>query len=161
MSKQHDLLSIIRQYKFETGKDEIEMRDVAQWAQRVLGYRLPKPKDPVDLFVKELTKAAREETRYDASTGRPYRANHAVTEYRGNGQQMTFWFDIDKAPRKAMYKSLIQRREQMVGDALQLTFDANHWNGIHPDEESIQMPLDFTDDVEWRMNAPDEEQQAG
>jgi hypothetical protein len=59
-----------------------------------------------------------------------------------------------------MYKSLIQRREQMVGDALQLTFDANHWNGIHPGEEPIEMPLDFTDDVQWRMNVPCGEEEA-
>ena len=56
-----------------------------------------------------------------------------------------------------MLKSLVQRREQMVGDGLQLTLDALHWNSIHPSEEPINLPLDFTDDVEWRINAPDEE----
>ena len=45
----------------------------------------------------------------------------------------------------------------MVGDTLQLDLDAEHWNNIHPEEQPIQLPLDFTDDVEWRKNAPDEE----
>jgi hypothetical protein len=66
------------------------------------------------------------------------------------------WVDIDEAPRKIMLKSLVNRREQMVGDGLQLTLDADHWNNIHPSEEPIVMPLDFTDDVEWRKNGPDE-----
>lgn len=52
-----------------------------------------------------------------------------------------------------MHKSLVNRREQMVGDGLQLTLDADHWNQINPNEEPIQLPLDFTQDVEWRKNA--------
>ncbi len=55
-----------------------------------------------------------------------------------------------------MHKSLQLRREQMVGDGLQLTFDADHWNNIHPGEEPIVMELDFTLDVEWRKNGPQE-----
>ena len=46
------------------------------------------------------------------------------------------------------------RREQMVGDALQLNLDAEHWSNEHPNEEPIQLPLDFSDDVEWRKNTP-------
>ena len=42
----------------------------------------------------------------------------------------------------------------MIGDGLQLTLDADHWNRIHPAEKPIQIPLDFHDDVEWRKNAP-------
>ena len=56
-----------------------------------------------------------------------------------------------------MQKSLVNRREQIVGEVLQLTFDAEHWNNIHPDETPIVMPTDFTDDVEWRMNGEDEQ----
>ncbi len=55
-----------------------------------------------------------------------------------------------------MQKSMVMRREQIVGDALQLSFDADHWNSIHPEEEQVLMPLDFTDDVEWRKNSPEE-----
>lgn len=37
---------------------------------------------------------------------------------------------------------------------MQLVRDARHWNRTHPDEEEIQIPLDFSDDVDWRLNAP-------
>lgn len=71
------------------------------------------------------------------------------------------WVDIDEAPRGKMVKSLVQRREQMVGDGLQLTLDAMHWNSIHPDDEPINLPMDFTDDIEWRIDSPDEVEKAG
>ncbi len=48
------------------------------------------------------------------------------------------------------------RRELMVGDGLQITYDQDHWNSIHPNEEPITLPMDFTDDIEWRKNGPDE-----
>ena len=44
----------------------------------------------------------------------------------------------------------------MVGDALQLSFDADHWNAMHPDEHPIGVELDFAPDVEWRKSAPEE-----
>lgn len=155
-SLKQQLQAWIRQYKLEMDSSEVEMRDVAVWmAQK--GWRLPKPVEPIDRLAKELAKAARDEMRYDAKTGRPYRANHAVAHSRG-GKQLSLWIDIDEAPRKLMHRSLIQRREQMVGDAVQLTFDADHWNSIHPDEEPIVLELDFKEDVEWRKNSEFDEQ---
>ena len=68
-----------------------------------------------------------------------------------------FWVDIDEAPRKPMVKSLNNRREQMVDDGLMLSYDADHWNSIHPDEEPIQLEMDLTPDIEWRKNSPDEQ----
>jgi len=109
----------------------------------------------IDRLAREFSQAAREEIRHDKKTGKPYRANHAVTDGYG-AKQPTLWVDIDEAPRKPMLKSLVQRREQMVGDGLQLTLDATHWNNIHPEEDPINLPLDLTDDVQWRLNAPDE-----
>jgi hypothetical protein len=74
---------------------------------------------------------------------------------------MHLWLDIDDyAPRPKMIKSLVNRREQMVGDGLQLTLDQDHWNSIHPDEEPINLPMDLTDDIGWRKNAPGEDQKA-
>ena len=48
----------------------------------------------------------------------------------------------------------------MVGDGLQLSLDADHWNNIHDGEEPIEIPMDLTDDIEWRKNAPDDESEA-
>ena len=157
-TKSQNLQKLIRYYKKETGEIEVNMREVAKFAAQK-GYQLPRPEDPLDLLTKELSQAARQEVRLDKVTGKPYRANHAVTQNQG-ATQLTFWVDIDEAPRKPMQKSLINRREQMVGDAVQLTLDKEHWNRIHPEEVPINLPLDFTDDVEWRLNADDDDQLA-
>ncbi len=155
-NKTKQLQQMIRLYKDETGALEVDMKKVALFAQEK-GWPMAEPKDPVDLLAKELARAAREETRPDEVTGRPYRVNHAVP---APGGQFKFWVDIDeKPPRKQMLKSLYNRREQMVGDGLQLTYDADHWNSINPAEEPIQIELDLAFDVELRKLG-DEETQA-
>lgn len=142
---------IWNRYKEETGKTEINVRELVDYAIAKGWIAAPTPIDPRDRLAKEFSEAARDEIRHDKTTGKPYRANHAVSTKQG-----TLWVDIDEAPRKPMHQSLMSRREQMVGDGLQLSLDADHWNGIHPDEEPIDIPLDFTDDVMWRKNAPEE-----
>ncbi len=157
--KDRDRLKLLRWFKQETGQLDVSMREVAKWAHERKGYALPKPIDPYDVFARQLSRAARQEVRHDETTGRPYRANHAFTESIG-GEQLTLWFDIDEKPlRRKMHKSLIQRREQMVGEAVQFTLDQAHWNHTNPDQEPIRLPMDLADDVEWRLNAPDEEEQ--
>ena len=155
-NKHQKMQRLIRYYKDRTGNTEVDMHEVAKFAVNN-GWETPKPIDPIDRLAKDFTQAARQETRYDDKTGKPYRANHAYKPTPGQGH---LWIDIDEAPRKPMLKSLITRREQMVGDGLQLTLDADHWNSIHLDEEPIDIPMDFTDDVTWRKNAPDEEEKA-
>lgn len=149
---------VIRLYKEKTGQSEVDMRKVAEFAVSI-GWRLPAPVSLIDRLAREFSQAAREEIRYDQQTGKPYRANHVIVQKQG-ATQLHLWIDIDEAPRKPMVKSLIMRREQMVADGLQLTLDADHWNAIHPSEEPIQIPMDFTDDVQWRKNAPDGRQEA-
>lgn len=134
------------------------MYEVAKFAAE-LGYQLPKPRTGIELLAEQLSAAAREEVRRDAVTVRPYRANLAVVQWT-NGQQMTLWHDIDVAPRRIAHKAFVQRREQMVGDAVQLTLDVDHWNRVHGSEEPIVMPLDFAEDVEWRLNAPEHDEKA-
>lgn len=158
-NKSKRLQNIIKLYKQQTGKVSVEMHEVAKFAAD-MGWPLPKPKDPVSLLAEQFSKAAREETRKDEVTGRPYRVNLAVTVPQADGGQLTFWTDIDEAPRHIAHRSFTQRREQMVGDALQLTFDVMHWNRVNEVDEPIVMQLDFTDDVDWRMNAPDEDGEA-
>ena len=148
--------NFIRYYKDEKKKKEVDMHEVVKFAASK-GWPLPAPVSGFDRLAKEFTQAARQEIRRDKNTGRPYRANHAMVMTQGyQHQKLTLWIDIDEAPRNSMLKSLVQRREQMVGDGLQLTLDADHWNGIHPEENPIEMQLDFTDDVEWRKNSPED-----
>lgn len=158
-TKSKEMQYLIRQYREKTGKQDVEMHEVAKFAVSK-GWPLPTPRTALDRLASQFSAAARQETRKDEVTGHPYRANLAVTSWVGD-QQITFWTDIDEAPRPVAHKAFKLRREQMVGDALQLTFDMMHWNRINPKDEPIDMPLDFVDDVAWRMNAPDEDAQTG
>jgi len=157
-TKKVEMQRVIHKYKQETGKKEINMHDVAKFAVKI-GWPLPKPVDLFELLSKEFSQAARDEYRKDKETGNQYRANHAFTVTHGK-QQLTLWVDIDEAPRPHMVKALVQRREQTVGDVLQMHFDAEHWNNIHPKDEPIVVPTDYTEDVTWRVNAPKEKETA-
>ena len=110
----------------------------------------------MDALARQFADAARDEIAHDPKSGRPYRVYHAVPVQSG---QLTLfhWVDINEAPRKVIHKSLINRREQMVGDGLQLTLDAMYWNGLNPNEEPIVLPMDLTPDIEWRLNAEDDD----
>lgn len=158
MSRKKDMQRLIRAYKDETGETEVDMKKVAAWST-TRGWPLPVPEDPLERLARQFADAAREEVRYDKGTGKPYRANHSIIQKHG-GTQLHLWIDIDEAPRGQILKSLINRREQMIGDGLQLTYDADHWNSIHPDEEPIQIPMDFTLDIEWAKNSPNEDSEA-
>lgn len=152
--KSQEMQSIIKRYKEATGQGSVDMHDVAKYAVS-MGWPLPKPRTALERLAEQFSGAAREEIRRDEITGKPYRANLAVTTWQGN-QQTTLWTDIDEAPRNIAHRSFQQRREQMVGDAVQLTFDVLHWNRVNEAEEPIKMEMDFNDDVQWRINSPDE-----
>jgi len=158
MTKASEMQSIIKRYREETDKDSVDMHDVAKYAA-AMGWPLPKPKTALERLAEQFSSAAREEIRRDEVTGKPYRANLAVTTWQG-ASQLTLWTDIDVAPRSVAHRSFQQRREQMIGDAVQLTFDVMHWNRINEVEDPIEMPLDLTDDVQWRINAPGDDEQA-
>ena len=153
---------IIRQYRGETGIHDVDMKKVARWAVSKRLAKLPAPQDPLERLAKDFSAAAREEIRYDNVTNRPYRANHHYITMQG-GEQLHLWLDIDgEAPRHKMLKCAGLRREQMIGDGLQLTLDLEHWIRIHPDEEAIKLDMDLTDEIEWRKNAPgDSDRKAG
>ncbi|WP_375403733.1 hypothetical protein [uncultured Sphingomonas sp.] len=75
---------------------------------------------------------------------------------------MFYWVDIDDPATTYanMRKSMVRRREQMVDDGAMLSLDQDHWNSGRPENEQINLPLDFTQDVEWRKNGLDDEDEA-
>lgn len=152
MKKSTQIQRLYRLYKDETNQTIVDMRKFADWLKKK-GFPMPTPRDPLDLLAKQCVEALREETRKDAKTGLPYKVNLCFSpDCTGQG---TLWADIDEADRKIAVKCLNQRREQMVGDAYQMTLIQDHWNGAHPDEEPIDMPLDFFLDVQWKKNGGD------
>src|SRR5690349_2774181 len=123
MATKHEKMQrMIRWCREETGVSDLTMHDVAKFALRK-GWKMPVPKSPIDILAKDFAAAAREEIRYDEATKLPYRANHCFSTDDG-----VLWFDIDGiAPRYKMVKARNARREQMIGDGLQLTLDLEHW----------------------------------
>ena len=157
VSKRQEMQRFIRYYKEKTGEREVDMRKVAALAKKV-GWKMPQPPSDIDLLAKRFTEAAQEERRYDRQTGQPYRVYHAIP---ATGQLSLFHYvDIDEATRRQMQMSSVNRREQMVSDGLQLTLDLDHWNGAHPDEEPIVLPMDLTLDIEIRKAAGDDDKAA-
>lgn len=150
LTKAEQMQQFVRLYREETGEVDVNPPRLAEYAVKK-GWAPPKPSSPIEILARQFADAMRVEVKTDGSTGHPYRVNHAYVP-RG---QATLWFDIDdpNTTRSKMQISLINRREQMVGDGLQLTFDADHWNATHAQEEPIKMALDFTEDIEERKAA--------
>jgi hypothetical protein len=63
------------------------------------------------------------------------------------------WAMLQSAPREHIQKAFIQRREQVVGDLVQLATDVEVYNEMNKDAEPIQLILDFNADVEERRAA--------
>ncbi len=57
---------------------------------------------------------------------------------------VSYRIDIDEAPRPLIQKSFMKRRDGILGDALQLSLDMDHWNSVNSTEEPILIPMDFT-----------------
>jgi hypothetical protein len=112
---------------------------------------MPKPPSPLDLLAKQFAEAARDETKRSSKTGRPHRVYQAfpVTPQR----DLFHYVDIDEATRNQMHSASVLRREQMVGDGVNLMDDTDHWNASNPDKEPIQLPMDLTFDIELRKAA--------
>jgi len=122
-------------------------REAVQWGVSLGMIRIPDV-DPLAKLAEDMSSALRDEYATDAD-GRRYRVNHAVRVSKG-GVQYTFWAIMKDAPREHMQKAFIQRREQIVGDCVQLATDVEAYNAMKSDQQPIQMVFDFRDDVEER-----------
>ena len=140
MNYKQQLQVYFHQYEKEHPKSTPHTTDVAAWMIKE-GKWKPRPADLISRCAEDIADALRQEYRTDIR-GRRYRANHAVRSRHG-----TFWADMDTAPRPHMEKAFAQRRKQVVGDCVQLKTDVDVFNDKRPDDEPINLILDFTDDV--------------
>jgi len=141
------LQKVWHSYEKEHGSVPATAREAVRWG--VLQRMIEVPRvDPLDKLAEDMSTALREEYGTD-SEGRRYRLNHAVRVTRG-GVQYTFWAIMRDAPREHMQKAFIQRREQIVGDCVQLATDVEAYNAMKDDQPPIPMLFDFRDDVEER-----------
>lgn len=134
-------------YEAENGSVPATAREAVAWGVSRGMIELPEV-DPLDKLASDMSTALREEYATDKD-GRRYRVNHAVRVTKG-GVQYTFWAMMKDAPREHMQKAFIQRREQIVGDCVQLDTDVGAYNALHENQQPIQMLFDFREDIEER-----------
>ena len=132
---------IINDYIQETGKVEIDLVKVADWA--IINGRWDKPfhLDAKKHCARALAQAAREEY-YQDPQGRMVRTKHAARTEQG-----WLWSDIKSAPPQHMRLSLQQRRQSVLGDCKQLKTDCDSYNDNNPQGAQIQMTFDFNPDL--------------
>jgi hypothetical protein len=144
------LQNLWKRYEKENLYEPTGTREVAEWAVRE-GLIRPPTVDPLDVLAGQFSRALREEYATDAHGSR-YRVNHAVRISK-NGVQHTFWGIMGFANHSHMERAFAQRREQVIGDCLQLKIDVDVYNEKNPAQEPIQLILDFTEDVAERQAA--------
>jgi len=148
-TKSERLQTIWHRYEAERQHRPSSAREAVEWAVGEGLLRLPRI-DPYDVLAGDMANALREEIQTDHQ-GRRYRVNHAVRVTKG-GVQYTFWAVMNYAPHEHMEKAFAQRREQIIGDCVQLRTDVDAYNDMARGQRpQIQMLLDFTDDVAERM----------
>ncbi len=138
----------IEKYRAEVDSDGLlDPHALAEWAYQ-RGLHKPSLRTVVDAIASDISKLFREEFRTNVD-GQRYRAKHAVRFKRGD-KTMSLWADIDdgSVPREHFAKSFSQRRQQIVGDCYQLKTDVDVYNSKNGMQKPIQIPLDFTLDVE-------------
>jgi hypothetical protein len=142
------LQRIWHKYDADRSHKPTSAREAVEWAVKEGILRLPEV-DPYDVLAGQMSQALREEYCEDAQ-GRRFRVNHAVRITKA-GVQYTFWGMMGFASHDHMEKAFTQRRDQIVGDNLQLKTDVDVYNdlnrGKHPE---IQLVLDYTEDVAER-----------
>jgi hypothetical protein len=147
MATYHERMQeIFRRYQTEVSAEPVDLEVVGAWAIKEKLWQ-PRPADVHAQFAEEMSSALREEYRTDPA-GRHYRAKHAV---RQPGKQLALWADIDTVPRPHLEVAFAQRRRQIVNDCHQLRVDVDHFNSVHPEEEPVQLILNFEDDVRERL----------
>lgn len=138
----------IERYQTERGDNGlIDPHAIAEWAYQ-RGLHKPSIRTVVDAIATDIAQYFREEYRTDEN-GQRYRAKHAVRSKTGD-KSLSLWADIDddRAPRDHFVRSFAQRRQQIVGDCFQLKTDVDVYNAKNSSQKLIQVPLDFTYDVE-------------
>jgi len=148
-TKTEQLQSIWHHYDGRQEHKPSSAREAVEWAVAEGLLELPEI-DPYDVLAGQMSTALRDEYQTDEQ-GRRYRTNHAVRVSKG-GVQYTFWAAMGYAPHEHMEKAFAQRREQIIGDNLQLKIDVDVYNDMIRDKHpKIQLVLDYTEDVAERQ----------
>ena len=147
-TKTEQLQQIWHNYDAHKEHRPTSAREAVEWAVDAGLLELPDI-DPYDVLAGQMSTALRDEYQTD-DRGRRYRVNHAVRVTKG-GVQYTFWAMMGFAPHDHMERAFTQRREQIIGDNLQLKTDVDVYNDMNKGKRpEIQLVLDYTDDIKER-----------
>jgi len=135
---------IVREYQASGQKWPATSKEMAAWALRERVW-VPHPDSLIARCAEQLADAMREEYYLDPQ-GRTVRTKHAA-RVTLHGEQLNLWDDIRTADRTQMQIAFQQRRKQIVGDSRQLKNDVDSFNENANTGKSIQLVLDFTQDV--------------
>lgn len=153
LAKNEKLQQAWHRYDSDRAHQPTSARQAVEWAVAEGIIELPEI-DPYDVLAGEMAQALRAEIQTD-ERGRRYRVNHAVRVTKG-GVQYTFWGVLGFAPHSHMEKAFAQRREQIVGDCVQLKTDVDVYNDMNRGKQpAIQLILNFSDDVAERQQIED------
>ena len=144
-SRKEELRKWANEYIASTGKNFYTSREIADWAIKKGYWDLPNEK-LISLCADEFARAFKEE-RFTDPLGNRVRFRHARKVDIG-GVQTTLWENWTTISRENMETSLLQRRNQIVGECVQLDIDTESFNRFRNKGESIQIPFDFTPDVD-------------
>jgi len=153
-TKNEKMQKVWRLYEESHDRAPASARQVAAWGVQEGLLHLPMI-DPIDVLASDMARALREQYATD-DQGRRYRVNHAVRVSKGSVQH-TMWGMIGEVGRSFMEQAFYQRREQIVGDCVQLRVDVDVFNDANADDEPIPLILDFTDDVAERLEPDDDD----
>jgi hypothetical protein len=138
---------LVEQYRHATKNRPLRSIEVVDWAIN-RGLIKLRHVDPRYLLAEEIALAMHEEYITDPQ-GRRVRTKHAA-RYEVDGRQETFWADIrDRNPgtRRHMQIAFQNRRQQIVGECVQLKLDIDSYNQNWNSGAAIQSCFDFTDDL--------------
>jgi len=147
MSKyKEEMLRIWEQYQQDVSPDPTDLRDVGAWA-RARALWAPRPIDIDASFARDMAEVLREQVRIDKD-GRKYRAFIPARDRGKDGLPLFKWADIDVAPRNHVEKGVQGERRQIANDCFALAMKVDHYNATHPDEDPLQIPFNFEEDIE-------------
>lgn len=148
MTENEKLQAIWHLYETEHGHKPSRMSDAVGWAITRNLLREPPPVSGQKVLERRMSRAVAQE--YDTYRGRRYRVNHAVRT-AGGGQQHTLWGIMGYVEPDYLLRAFGQRREQIVGECVQLNTDVAVCKDMYPEHaEQFELRLDFSDDVAER-----------
>ena len=135
---------MVEDYRKAGGAWPATKTQIAEWAMRRKLWELPR-EGKLRVLADDLAKAMRQEYITDRD-GHRVRVKHPAKMAR-DGEQGTFWGDIRTENRAFMEVATAQRRNGIVADCKQLKSDVDYFNALHPEDDPLQLNLNFSRDV--------------